>query len=65
MNIFNIKVEYRKRHTSSTDEFTAGEEDVADISNWNITEFSKYPLIKLNYEDILFNILGFRRKQTL
>ena len=48
-----------REHTSSTAEFTTGEGDVADISNWNITEFSKYILISLNDENVLCNIYVF------
>ena len=32
---------------------------MADISNWNIIEFSKYILISLNDENVLCNILVF------
>ena len=48
-----------REHTSSTAEFTTGAEDVADISNWNIIEFSKYILWSLNDENVLCNIYVF------
>ena len=48
-----------REHTSSTAEFTTGAEDVADISNWNIIEFSKYILRSLNDENVLCNIYVF------